>query len=79
MSGEHERRCGGTFDKIKEPADYKAKENRKRTTTETTSDSQATSTQSRYERGECGTDERRTNQGLFLLSIASEEEAKNEE
>ena len=55
MSGEHERRCGGTFEKIKEPADYKAKENRKRTTAETPSDLQATSTQSRYEWVDVGT------------------------
>ena len=50
MSGEHERRCGGTFEKIKEPADYKAKENRKRTTAETASDQPAASTQGRDER-----------------------------
>ncbi|CAF1414690.1 unnamed protein product [Rotaria magnacalcarata] len=34
---EHERRCGGKFEKIKEPENYKAKENRKRTTNEITS------------------------------------------
>lgn len=44
---EHVRRCGGTFEKIKEPADYKAKENRKRTTAETASEPQVTSTQTK--------------------------------
>ncbi|CAF1158844.1 unnamed protein product [Rotaria sordida] len=34
---EHERRCGGKFEKIKEPENYKAKENKKRSTDDITS------------------------------------------
>ncbi|CAF0929246.1 unnamed protein product [Rotaria sordida] len=34
---EHERRCGGKFEKIKEPENYKTKENKKRSTDDITS------------------------------------------
>jgi hypothetical protein len=37
ISDEHERRCGGKFEKIKEPEDYKAKGSKKRNANEITS------------------------------------------
>ena len=38
FSDEHTRRCGGQFEKVKEPENYKSKSTKKRTTNELTSD-----------------------------------------
>ena len=45
VTGEHERRCGGQFEKIKEPENYKTKETKKRTSDEI---STASSSQSNW-------------------------------
>jgi hypothetical protein len=52
---EHERRCGGKFEKMKEPENYKAKGNKKRSANEITSnknnhsEDQPSTSQSKYE------------------------------